>query len=386
MKIYHFCEDEKFIDRGIVIFESLWPGDNVYNIITHHDTLKLIKENNKHINIYKSAKDYILNSKTVFNNTDIVIFHSMAIGFYEILKNINPDFKNIVWFCYGFEVYNNPYLYPLQKLFDKETYKIYPHKLGFKELIKQRLITYYRLVKPKVNLSEIEKAKAALHRVNYLCSSFKEEHDNVCKIVGKKFKYFDFYYYPISMIVDVNYQQLPQMDTLLIGNSGTFSNNHLDVFHKIQNSNFKGHLLVPVSYGDQHYIKQIKAQGNLLFGQQIQFLEDFMTIDKYNDIISPSKFAVFNVRRQQAFGNIIAMLWFGSKVFISKKNTVYSYLKRLGVVVYEYEHEFNDKNLKEGLTQSEIENNRKLLLKELNIDKILKDIKLSVEHILKQND
>jgi hypothetical protein len=44
-----------------------------------------------------------------------------------------------------------------------------------------------------------------------------------------------------------------------------------------------------------------------------------------------------NQLRQQAFGNILSSLWLGSKVFLNPQNTIYSYLKSLGIHIYSVE-------------------------------------------------
>ena len=75
-------------------------------------------------------------------------------------------------------------------------------------------------------------------------------------------------------------------DSILIGNSATFSNNHLDVFDIIKNTTSK--IVVPLSYGAydyQDYKKRIIFEGNKIFKDNFLPIESFLTIKKYNKLL-----------------------------------------------------------------------------------------------------
>lgn len=65
-------------------------------------------------------------------------------------------------------------------------------------------------------------------------------------------------------------------------------------------------------------------------------------------------------------GNIITALWLGSKVFLSKKSTTYSCLKRLGIKMYSIEDDLNPgwKDALLPLSIEEREHNRRILMQE----------------------
>jgi len=73
-------------------------------------------------------------------------------------------------------------------------------------------------------------------------------------------------------------------------------------------------------------------------------------------------------------GNIIAMLYMGSRVYLSLRNPAYNFFIRNGISVNIFEKEFG----KYGVTRPDketVENNRKRLDRIFNKDKVLMDLK-----------
>ena len=184
------------------------------------------------------------------------------------------------------------------------------------------------------------------------------------------------------MIVDVNQPINYSKSKILIGNSGFKSNNHLDVFHKINTYSLKNlEIVVPLNYGEPKYIQEVLVEGKKDFNETFKPLLDFMPLADYNTILESVGVAILNNKRQQAVGNTIALLWFGAKVFLSHKNPFYHYLKRKGVLVYCYETELNEKSISQFLSLEQIEHNRIVLFQELNQAHLAALLKEQIEHV-----
>ena len=106
-----------------------------------------------------------------------------------------------------------------------------------------------------------------------------------------------------------------------------------------------------------------------------------MPLSEYNQILKKCGVAILNNFRQQAVGNTIALLWFGSKVFLSNKNPFYHYLKKIGVVIYCYEKDLNSEKDLELLSFDKIIENRKQLFKNLNTEFLLIELKNELEKL-----
>jgi len=377
--IYHFCQDEKFINSAYQQFETLYPGKNKF-LVYDADTTTI-----KHLNV-TSAYHFVSDVKTEIQQVPpntVVIFHSLP---NHILRYINllDDSVKTVWLCFGYEVYNDINLYSENKTLDKNTKRHFgAPPATLKEQVFEKTLPLHRIFRPSVGYSLREQKLKKLKRVNYLGCSFDEEFKQIKKLTKVKAPLFKFWYYPLEKILDINMPISLDKNSVLVGNSGTKSGNHLDVLEKLKKLGVRNEeFVIPLSYGNAGYIDYIKKTFNLS-SNKVVFQEDFLKLEEYNSILSRAKVALFNTRRQQAIGNIVALIYHGAKVFISEKNTFYHFLKRKGVLVYSYENELNSKSFKTLMTKEEIERNRKFLYNILNEKKILEELKTSVDKILK---
>ncbi|WP_334125075.1 TDP-N-acetylfucosamine:lipid II N-acetylfucosaminyltransferase [Empedobacter brevis] len=282
-------------------------------------------------------------------------------------------------------------LYSENVLLDKITYKYFRNKsigFNFKEQVKYYLFPFIRKIKKDLYYSEKEyqiiKREEKLNnlkRVDYIGSSFEEEKQIQSKILKFDRPLFDFWYYPLEVIVDMRTEINLNKGKVLIGHSGFSNGNHLDVVYKIKNYNLSNvEVIIPFSYGEKKYMEIVKKEIASL-KINVKFLEDFMPLSLYSGLLNDVKIAVFNNRRQQAIGNIITLIYFGSKVFLSEKNTFYQFLKRQNVLVYNYEKELNDTSINVELTENEMIFNQQKMIELFSEKKLLNDLKESLEKV-----
>lgn len=380
-QIVHICEDEKFINSAVEQFEDCFPRQNTFFVLPVSSD-----ENFKHVKsqdfIHKTTPVKLIQVSSTLSDNAIVVLHSLSPRFYDFVLQL-PKNIPIIWFCFGFEVYNDANYFKNDLLLDKLTKQKFPEtKKSTKDKFIEGARPYYRLVKTTLPLSPKEYKHKVMQRINYLGSSFYEEYQQVCKLIRQKKKFFDFWYYPLELIVDVQKPIQDSKSKIIIGNSGFKSGNHLDVFDAI-----KGYLLaemeivVPLNYGETKYIQEILAEGEKDFNKSFRPLLDFMPLSAYNAILESVGVAILNNKRQQAVGNTIALLWFGAKVFLSRKNPFYHYLKRKGVLVFCYETELNEKSISQFLSLEQIEYNRAILLQELNQAHLADLLKEQIENV-----
>lgn len=371
-QIVHICEDEKFINSAILQFENCFSGCNSFFIVSKNrdNSFKHVKKEDF---VFKICKEDLNEVVSNITPETIVILHSLSPLFYDFVIRL-PKIIKVVWFCFGFEVYNDSNYFKNYLLLDTITKAKFPDvEKSIKEKLIEKVRPYYRILKPGLPLSQRESKEKAIERIAYLGSSFKDEFEQICQLLNQKKKFFNFWYYPIEMIVDVNQPINYSKSKILIGNSGFKSNNHLDVFHKINMYSLKNlEIVVPLNYGEPKYIQEILNQGNKDFKDAFNPLLDFMPLQDYNSILESVGVAILNNKRQQAVGNTIALLWFGAKVFLSDKNPFYQYLKREGILIYCYETELNSFSCSKFLSSEEIEHNRSILFKLLNQKHLLK--------------
>lgn len=381
LHIVHICEDEKFINSAVEQFEYCFPRQNTFFVlpISSDEHFKHVKSQDF---IHKTAAEDLISISSTLSNSTIVVLHSLSPRFYDFILQLPKNIK-IIWFCFGFEVYNDANYFKNDLLLDKLTKQKFPEtKKTAKDKFIEAARPYYRFVKPSLPLSPKEYKHKVMQRINYLGSSFEEEFENVCKLTRLKKQFFHFWYYPLEIITDTQKPIVFPKRNIIIGNSGFKSGNHLDVFDKIKVYSLPDiDIVVPLNYGEAKYIQDILIEGKKVFNAAFQPLLDFMPLTDYNTILESVGVAILNNKRQQAVGNTIALLWFGAKVFLSHKNPFYHYLKRIGVLVYCYETELNEKSISQFLSLEQMEHNRIVLFQELNQAHLTDLLKEQIEHV-----
>lgn len=111
-----------------------------------------------------------------------------------------------------------------------------------------------------------------------------------------------------------------------IGNSATPTNNHFSIMQKIakfKEENIK--IYVPLSYGDIKYRDEVINYGQELFGEKFVAVTDYMDEYEYYKFMNQMDIGLFGMKRQQALGNIWALLYLGKKVYLRKDSVLEHY-------------------------------------------------------------
>ncbi len=141
---------------------------------------------------------------------------------------------------------------------------------------------------------------------------------------------------------------------ILVGNSATPTNNHIEIFSKLEF--FKTHninIIIPLSYGDENYKNKIINLSKNIFKDKTTFLTEFLPYTEYLEILKNIDIAIFGHERQQATANIIQLLGFGKKVFLNKKSTLYDYFNKKDFKIFDFQNFNIDKLSDEALFKNQ---------------------------------
>jgi hypothetical protein len=141
---------------------------------------------------------------------------------------------------------------------------------------------------------------------------------------------------PLFTVEDVFDRGPPAMEgaDVLLGNSATSSNNHVEALELLRDRvAADAHVVVPLSYGHAAYADRVEALGRALLGERFDPLRGWMSLDAYNERIRRCGTVVMNHRRQQAVGNIGAALYKGAAVYLRPENPLYPFYRSLGIAV-----------------------------------------------------
>ena len=249
---------------------------------------------------------------------------------------------------------------------------------GDEKWLLQDTYSFYKEESQKRNLTQILKdailyprwrQSRVIEKIQYFSPVLQDEYQTLrnCRAWKSFPEQVDWNYSPAEK--DLSYYVSSSDDVgaignnVLVGNSATNTNNHLEIFRTLRNINLQGRkFIIPLNYGDKIYGEKIGRMANELLGEHADVLLKFMPIDDYMNKISSCGFVIMNHVRQQGVGNIISMLYMGAKVFIREENPTFIYLKRNGVTVFSVQElENNPQLLFSPLSQLEVVNNRTIV-------------------------
>ncbi|WP_027397422.1 TDP-N-acetylfucosamine:lipid II N-acetylfucosaminyltransferase [Anaerovibrio lipolyticus] len=124
--------------------------------------------------------------------------------------------------------------------------------------------------------------------------------------------------------------------TITLGNSATQENNHREAFALLKHLvREKVRICVPLSYGEEHYRLEVIQCGKEILGDIFYPMCKFIPFGQYLQYLANCDVGIYNNDRQQALGNIIALLYFGRKVYIRQNTSMASFFKRIGIKTYD---------------------------------------------------
>lgn len=380
--IVHVATDEKFIDAAYDIYEKALPYQNKFII--------LLAENGKKIEYLSSHKPYLFVDTCkddfevvlkVIEPAKVVIFHGLNYQQAQIVTHLRED-QILVWTVFGSEVYNNPLLLD-KKIYGPLTYQKYI--AGLKATIKDGLrALYYNYVKIKPHPYKV--GIRAMQRFDFVSILYSEEFEFFRKkrLIEHNTRYIKFTYYPLDIIINRN-SGFVDGGNILLGNSASYSNNHIEAFKVLRKFNLgKRNVITPLSYGRKDYREDIIKVGESLFSSNFYPLTEFLTLDEYQKVMRSCGIVIMNHYRQQGVGNVVNALYLGAKVFLSQKSTLYFYLKRIGCCIYSIEDDlkFGNQDIFNLLSRKQQERNRELLQRELSLDSLCSELQTKIAPLI----
>ena len=368
--ILHVMPAEKFVDRAIDLFELAFPGNNEFWIFSY-------QEDGSDFNYVKTGESakvkYFTMEQPWWNLGRHALKDYSCLFFHNLYSPANIHFALrmpkttekhvIIWGheFYGFvEFWPEPKFGQLTLSLGKNDTVAKPAafaKLWGKGIRGVRLLfdSKYRAFYPS-----IADRTNAYKGIDYIHTHVREDYRNIISRMydqkAHKPNWSHFSYYSTS-----DFFQDPTVeraDRILVGNSATATNNHLEVFQFLENLNIGHEILCPLNYGDENYAQLIMAEGEKRFGSRFKPLLEFVPLEDYNALISSCSIVLMNHYRQQAAGNIITSLLAGSKVFLSRRSPLYTHFNEMGISVLSIEDHLNENELRNPITLEIANRNR----------------------------
>jgi len=360
--IIHIVTDEKFINAAYSIYNRAFPQGNIFCIIRSFD----LKVNHINLNddfiILNRHGDYSEEIRNLIDGDSIIVFHGMSSEHAKISNSF--CYNKQIWSVFGKEFYENPYIYKDVLLGPKTSQSI----VGLKYSIKQKLRKiYFRFFKNKTDHFKL--IKTAFGNINSIAILYEEEFEIFKKtgVFSPNVSLIKFSYYPLDIVIGSE-KRVQKYNNILIGNSATISNNHLEVLDILSKVNIgDSKIYIPLSYGDENYRKFILDRIDRYDLRNVVSLTTFLDLKDYQDILKTCTIVIMNHFRQQAVGNVLNSMFLGAKVFLSNKNSLYHFLKRIGCIVYSIEDDISiGDDFITPLTEEDCNINRSILEQKLS--------------------
>lgn len=346
----HFVIDSVYTKRFIEINKKI--DDNSIYILLSSTTKFLESENitvipilDSNISVIDKLKYFLLIRKYILKSERIYFHFLQDIDLFVLFTLINKS-KKTYWLIWGADLYN------------RINYDVYDEFTKEQVCKVDKKRTLGRVIKRKI-FKTIE--KKAINKITYIGTIIDGDYKLLCSSFGEKNQRINFFYtnpldFNLKLDDFINHEKI----NVLIGNSGDPTNNHISVLNGLKNvSNIK--IYCPLSYGNAQYINEVIEHGKKLFGDDFVPVTEFMNEEKYLQFLNSIDVAIMNHYRQQALGNIFALLILGKTVYLSSCSPVYDFLLKRGVVIYDTKLILNSKSVRFNY----IENEEKLVNKRI---------------------
>jgi dTDP-N-acetylfucosamine:lipid II N-acetylfucosaminyltransferase len=343
MKI-HFGVNDRFLQNFIDMTVDLnCAQENVF-IIYGVSAIGFTKNYDKNYVIF--VKDLFASNRKIepiLSRSSTIYIHYLSDEVVEFLSRYSIGGKTIVWLFWG----NDGFPLVEQKIKELPT-------LNLLDIIRRARLMHYR----KKNVKTLFKINF-LRRIDYFAHYIIEDFLLFKPLLATNCKFIFFSYGVLEQVVRDNFLN---SNSILVGNSADSTNNHIYILKNLLPKSVNGDLVFPLSYsGKQSYVNSICYTGKKRYPRNFKALLDVIDLEGYIKILSNCSFAIMFHTRAQAWGNIMQLLWQGSKVFFYSENNLFLFLRSKGFCVYGIKRKMSISDF-QLLSKDEQLTNKKMLI------------------------
>jgi len=319
-----------------------------------------------------------MRNQTCFDNHDFLIF-SNGLGHTLKINNIN-----VINTPFKTSFFRNIYIY--YKLILKSD-KIILHALPFLALL--YLVPWkWKNTSWVIHGSDLYgriKKRKSISLIDFLFFRKIKSHithiDSDSQLANKHFKAnVKFHYSPmyLSNVLDdhsfIYSKNKTKEFVVLVGNSLSYNNNHLELFTKIsKHQDSIKEIICPLSYGyDLKYRDDVIEAGKRIFGNKFIPVIEFMPLEEYKKVLENIDIAIFDHWRQEAMGVTLSLLSLGKTVYMRSSTESFKSLQKRGFLIFDNQLVFEN-----SIELRDTSNNKKLISQYYSIE-VLKNSLLSL--------
>lgn len=273
--------------------------------------------------IHYGKKDKFFSNELHMQN-DFIRSYFSIIGNIKLLKDMFSAKKIIIHSLASPALIFYLTLFP--QLQEKSVWIIWGKDLHFYHLIKNK--RFYHNVYEWFRIRSIR-------NIGTIVTSIREDYDILNKyytVTGKYIECNVLYYYSFNHVLgDIKYSTGEK--NVLLGNSGSESNNHINALKLLYNNKSEiKKLYCPLSYGgSKKYQQAVINCGKKLFGDKFIPLIDFIPLSEYQKILTQIDIGIFNHNRQEGLANIWSLMFLGKTIYLKESNASAKHFQRADI-------------------------------------------------------
>ncbi len=389
--ILHLLLDDKFGDYMINQFNHVNKSINYFLVVSPQLEMIYVKGEYDNVRSVKVVEMFSYIDENI-NNIKAIVFHGLNEEYkWKVIDRYYNKVK-LHWFFWGTDGYMLPSMRRGLLKSRTKKLKIQRTKMSFwmynvlnnEGFCNWLYLTFRKILgKEKLYFQKFENALLKLSSISAIPNDYEKIKDatgitafNLPVNIGS----ID------SILIDKKIFEKEEVgDNIIVGNSISIENNHLDAFFRLKNFElYDRKIIVPLSYGESfkglkdHLISE--GQKNFSLNNFFPIL-DFMDRQSYNHLICNCSVAILNHNKQHAWGNILTFLYIGLKVFLNKKNPLYAYLTNLDIVVFEM-NSLSQANIDSKLPFSSVKHNRSVLNANFGTEKVFQQTALLIDELI----
>jgi dTDP-N-acetylfucosamine:lipid II N-acetylfucosaminyltransferase len=348
MRIAHILENSKFTFLTINHFRNF---SDILSLQKFYISTKVDNVD------FSDQNDIVLMANNLeefeedLNSYDFLLFHNIYNDIH--IKILNKCTNNVVWLGWGFDYYSLINYEVLTDFTKSKVDEIYTSSF-IKQILKKSI--FYKKLKAYQQKIKSEQILRHKEKIKYFIPILESEKLLCDQHFSSKMKYINFKYPHNFLNENVGEITIFRND-IIIGNSESIINNHLEIMDILEGYNFENqNIIMPLSYNsDEKYKNFLKSKCSK---SKLNYLlmEDFLQSEAYFKILSNCGYGIFNTTRQNALGNIAALISQGCKIFLRKENLLYDFFTSEGIKVFLIQ-EISQYELTNSLTLDEKINN-----------------------------
>jgi dTDP-N-acetylfucosamine:lipid II N-acetylfucosaminyltransferase len=329
-RVLHVMLDTAFCADALAMFEQALPGGNAVVVVGVNGPLRhLTAIEPRRVTRGELVGAAFLRELPGFR---LVVVHYMDETRMRMTMRAPPGTR-IVWLGWGGDYY------PLLRYALREpgTARVARRLRRTNRLTAAGILAALKTLAVRLSVLDVHlRPRRLFRRVSHFAPVLREDYDLARRQIGGDFPpYLAWSYCNLEDHLLPDPEQRASGPGVLVGNSATWENNHLEIFDALAGRlPADTRLITPLSYGDPVCREHILAEGARRFGEAFHPLVKLMDAASYRNLVATCGVAVMNHRRQQGLGTVLIMLALGARVILNPASPVLTALRGLGVELF----------------------------------------------------